>query len=235
MAPVEIVTDSFGIFPSWPCSLANALVNPFIHSAMSYYDRVFRPRHAHPALAIHLLESAIAAMVLSQAAAAQDLYISNARVLDVGARVQSTRNILIRDGKLAGFPATKPSGFSGPVIDAGGRWLMPALSDMHVHSVGNFMPPGGFQTMGPETVARAALYAGVARYLDLFSAEDSIFAARESRRAAKTAAADIFAAGPCLTATRGHCSEYGVPTRIVDSPADAIREVNLSRRSSRMS
>jgi len=80
--------------------------------------------------------------------------------------------------------------------------------------------------MGPERVARAALYAGVARYLDLFSQEDSIFAARASRRAAKTPAADIFAAGPCLTATRGHCSEYGVPTRIVDSPADATREVN---------
>ena len=71
-----------------------------------------------------------------------------------------------------------------------------------------------------------ALYAGVARYLDLFSPEDTIFAARASRATSKTPAADIFAAGPCLTATRGHCSEYGVPTRIVDSPADATREVN---------
>ena len=189
-------------------------------------DRGFRQRHAHAALAIVLLESAIAALVYTHAADAQDLYISNARVLDVGARVQSTRNILIRDGKLAGFPATRPSDFSGPVLDAGGRWVMPALSDMHTHSVGNFTPPGGFQMMGPETVARAALYAGVARYLDLFSPEDTIFAARARRRASKTPAADIFAAGPCLTATHGHCSEYGVPTRIVDSPADAIREVN---------
>ena len=134
--------------------------------------------------------------------------------------------MLIVDGKLAGFPASKPPDFTGPVIDAGGRWVMPALSDMHTHSVGNFMPPGGFQMMGPEGVARAALYAGVARYLDLFSAEDAIFAARASRTTAKTPGADIFAAGPCLTATKGHCSEYGVPTRIVDSPADAKREVN---------
>jgi imidazolonepropionase-like amidohydrolase len=140
--------------------------------------------------------------------------------------MESTRNVLIRDGRLAGFPASKPSDFNGPVIDAGGRWVLPALSDMHTHSVGNFMPPGGFQQMGPEGVARAALYAGVARYLDLFSPEDAIFAARASRTTATSPGADIFAAGPCLTATKGHCSEYGVPTRIVDSPADAKREVS---------
>jgi imidazolonepropionase-like amidohydrolase len=163
---------------------------------------------------------------LSQTAAAQDLYISNAKVLNVGTRTQATQNVLILGGKLAGFPANKPASFTGPVIDAGGRWVMPALSDMHTHSVGNFRPPGGFQSMGPEGVARAALYAGVARYLDLFSMEDSIFAARASRNSSKTPGADIFASGPCLTATRGHCSEYGVPTRIVDSPADATREVN---------
>jgi imidazolonepropionase-like amidohydrolase len=79
--------------------------------------------------------------------------------------------------------------------------------------------------MGPEGVARAALYAGVARYLDLFSPEDAIFAARTSRRTAATPGAEIFAAGPCLTATKGHGTEYGVPTRIVDTPADAKREV----------
>jgi imidazolonepropionase-like amidohydrolase len=163
---------------------------------------------------------------VGQTATAQDLYITDARVLDVGARTESTRNVLIRDGKVAGFPASKPSGFTGPVIDAGGRWMMPALSDMHTHSVGNFIPPGGFQIMGPEGVARAALYAGVARFLDLFSPEEAIFAARASRATATTPGADIFAAGPCLTATKGHCSEYGVPTRIVDSPDDAKRQVN---------
>jgi len=168
----------------------------------------------------------VVTFVAAPTAAAQDLFISNARVLNVGTRVQSARNVLIVDGKIAGFPTSRPSGFRGEVIDAGGRWVMPALSDMHTHSVGNFRPPGGFQVMGAEGVARAALYAGVARYLDLFSPEDSIFAARALRNSAKTPGADIFAAGPCLTATRGHCSEYGIPTRIVDSPADAAREVN---------
>lgn len=168
----------------------------------------------------------IAVVGVGQTVTAQNLYIADARVLDVGARTETTRNVLIRDGRLAGFPTSKPSDFTGPVIDAGGRWVMPALSDMHTHSVGNFMAPGGFQMMGPEGVARRVLYAGVARYLDLFSPEDAIFAARASRTTATTPGADIFAAGPCLTATKGHCSEYGVPTRIVDSPDDAKRQVS---------
>ena len=167
----------------------------------------------------------IVAISVGQSAAAQDLYITNARVLDVRARTEDARNVLIQGGVIVGFPASRPRDYKGPVFDAGGRWVMPALSDMHTHSVGNFMPPGGFQMMGPESVARTALYAGVARYLDLFSPEDAIFAARASRAAATTPGADIFAAGPCLTATKGHCSEYGVPTRIVDTPADANREV----------
>jgi len=168
----------------------------------------------------------LVALGVSQTVSAQDLYITNARLLNVGARTETSQNILIRDGKIAGFPRSAPKDFKGRVIDVGGKWVMPALSDMHTHSVGNFMPPGGFQMMGAEGVARIDLYAGVARYLDLFSPEDAIFAARASRSAASTPGADIFAAGPCLTATKGHCSEYGVPTRIVDSPEDATREVN---------
>jgi hypothetical protein len=133
--------------------------------------------------------------VLLSAAPAQDLYIANARILDVDAREVRSGNVLILDG-------------------------------MHTHSLGNFLPNGQFQNLGAERTARAALYAGVARYLDLFSAEDAIFAARAARVASDAPAADIFAAGPCLTATNGHCSEYGVPTRIVDSPADAKREID---------
>ena len=178
------------------------------------------------ASAVAWIVTLMAAIGVGERAAAQNLYITNARILDVSARTESTQNVLLRDGVIVAFPPSRPKDFQGPVFDAGGRWLMPALSDMHTHSVGNFMPPGGFQMMGPEGVARAALYAGVARYLDLFSPEDAIFAARASRAAATTPGAEIFAAGPCLTATKGHCSEYGVPTRIVDSAADAIREVN---------
>ena len=69
------------------------------------------------------------------------------------------------------------------------------------------------------------LMTGVARFLDLFSPEDSILALRDRQRSGKVGGAEILASGPCLTATKGHCSEYGVPTRIVDTPDDARREV----------
>ena len=72
----------------------------------------------------------------AQAVSAQTL-VTNARVLDVGARTERTANILIKDGVIAGFPASPPKDFNGTVVDAGGKWVMPALSDMHTHSVGN--------------------------------------------------------------------------------------------------
>jgi imidazolonepropionase-like amidohydrolase len=176
-----------------------------------------------PARALAL--PALLAAALAAPLPAQDLFIAGARLVDPAARTVRDGNVLIRDGVIAGFPAAPPAGFRGAVLDAGGRWVMPALADMHTHSVGNFAPPGGFRVLGAGGTARAALFAGVGRFLDLFSLEDSIFAARDRQAASGAPGAEILAAGPCLTATRGHCSEYGVPTRIVDSPADAAREV----------
>ena len=79
--------------------------------------------------------------------------------------------------------------------------------------------------LGPQGTANAALYNGVAFVLDLFSPEEMILAFRDGQRADGPQGALLFAAGPCLTATNGHCSEYGVPTRIVDTPDEARREV----------
>ena len=123
------------------------------------------------------------------------------------------------------LPRQKPSGFSGQEIDAAGRWVMPALTDMHTHSYGNAPAAGTPELLGPLGVARVDLAVGVARYLDLFSAEDAILTFRNNQRTKGLPGAEILAAGPCLTATNGHCSEYGTPTRIVDTPEDARREV----------
>jgi imidazolonepropionase-like amidohydrolase len=156
---------------------------------------------------------------------AQDLWISGARIVDPDRKTITQGNVLIKDGRIAGFPSSRPSGFVGPTIDAAGGWVIPALTDLHTHSFGNTGPGGRVQPLGPDGTAKAALNAGVARYLDLFSPEDVILGLRDRQRSTGLPGAEIFAAGPCLTATKGHCSEYGVPTRIVDSPADAKREV----------
>ncbi len=180
-----------------------------------------RSRAALGALVISLCGQAIAV----GGARGQDLLITNARIVDPDAHAVREANVLVRDGIIAGFPES-PAGYEGPRVDATGTWLVPALTDLHVHSFGNTGPSGGFQMLGPAGSARMALYAGVARYLDLFSPEDMIFGIRNQQRKDGLPGAEIFAAGPCLTATGGHCSEYGVPTRLVNTPEEATRQVD---------
>ncbi len=167
----------------------------------------------------------VAGALRGQTIAAQDLLITNARIIDPDAKTITEGNVLLKDGKIAGFPTARPKEFTGPMLDAGRRWVMPALSDLHTHSFGNSAPGRPPLMMGTAGTARAALSAGVARFLDLFSPENAIFGLRDQQRSSGLPGAEILAAGPCLTATKGHCSEYGVPTRIVDSPDDARREV----------
>ena len=119
-----------------------------------------------------------------------------------------------------------PADFHGERIDLEGRWIIPGLVDMHTHSALNASPAGAPQMLGTPVTARLALHTGVTAFLDLFGLEDSIFAFRDSQRNNGAAGAAVFAAGPCLTATDGHCSQFGIPTRIVDSPADAVREID---------
>lgn len=109
-----------------------------------------------------------------------------------------------------------------------GRFVIPALADLHSHTFGNGNPTGSPHILGPQGTVDAALYNGVAFVLDLFSDERSILGFRDGQRAGKedVTGAMLFAAGPCFTATDGHCSQYGVPTRIVNSPEDARREVS---------
>ena len=81
------------------------------------------------------------------------------------------------------------------------------------------------QLLGPQGTVNAALYNGVAFVLDLFGREEVVLAFRDGQRTSDRRGARFFAAGPCFTATGGHCSEYGIPTRIIDTPEEARREV----------
>ena len=177
-----------------------------------------------PRARIHAITAVALLAALPLRATADDLLIENARLVDPSARTVETGNLLIVDGVIGGRPAQAPEGFAGRRLDAGGRWVMPALRDMHTHSFGN-QGIGQVEFLGTPVVARRMLYAGVAAFLDLFALEDAILGLRDRQRTKGLPGADIFASGPCLTATGGHCSEYGVPTRIIDTPEDARREV----------
>jgi imidazolonepropionase-like amidohydrolase len=161
---------------------------------------------------------------------AQDLVLTNARIVDPAGGTVVEGDLWIADGVVAGVGAA-PADAAGERIDLGGRWVIPALHDLHTHSSGNRAPGRVVENGGTRATAVRVLRAGVTSFLDLFGAEDDIFRVRAAQWHGDAPGAEIFAAGPCFTATRGHCSEYGLRTRIIDTPDEARRELReLARR-----
>ncbi len=158
---------------------------------------------------------------LSTTGAAQDLFLTNARIVDPAAREVREGNLLIVDGRIAGTPDRAPDGFAGATVDLQGQWVIPGLNDLHTHSYGNMAPGRVFDGPGTATVAKRMLYAGVTGFLDLFGSEDAMYGMRTRQRAGEVDGADLFASLSCLTATKGHCTEYGIPTRVMDTPDQA--------------
>ena len=169
--------------------------------------------------------SVLALLALGPPLAAQDLFIAGAHLIDPESETVVTGNLLIVDGRIVGRPATPPTGFEGRTIDATGRWLIPGLNDLHTHSYGNMAPGNTFDAPGTEAIAKRVLYAGQTGFLDLFGSEDGLHGLRSRQRSGEAGGADVFASLSCLTATDGHCTEYGVPTRVMDTPEDARRQV----------
>jgi len=157
--------------------------------------------------------------------AAQDLALADAVILNPADESLRRGVLLIEAGRITGIETRIPPEFSGRILDIEGRFVVPALADLHIHSWGHASPGGMPQLLGPEGAARAALYNGVAFILDLFSPEQMILEFRDQQRDEGALGAALFAAGPCFTATNGHCSQFGTPTRIVDTPEEARREV----------
>jgi imidazolonepropionase-like amidohydrolase len=160
--------------------------------------------------------------------AAQDLYLRGGTLVDPRTETERVASLLIVDGRVAGTPDEAPQGFDGEVIDANGLFVLPGLHDLHTHSFGNGGPTRATGEMfGTPGTLQRALAVGVVGVLDLFNAEDVILGMRDRQREDPTTVpgADLFAAGPCITATAGHCTEYGLPTRVIDSPEDARREL----------
>ncbi len=169
--------------------------------------------------------SAAALFLLPPGSAAQDLALTGAVVLNPVDESVRRGVVMIEAGRILGLAEALPPDFGGPTLDLDGRYVVPAFADLHTHSFGNASPAGMPQLLGPQGTANAALYNGVAFVLDLFSPEEMILAYRDAQRTGDPQGALLFAAGPCFTATGGHCSEYGVPTRIIDTPEEARREV----------
>ena len=159
------------------------------------------------------------------AATAQTLALTGATILTPADESIRHGVLVIEDGTVSRIAEAVPPDFPGETLDLTGKFIIPALADMHSHTFGNNSPAGMPQLLGPQGTANAALYTGVAFVLDLFSPEQMILSFRDRQRAEGGQGAEILAAGPCFTATNGHCTEYGIPTRTVDTPEEARSEV----------
>ena len=168
-----------------------------------------------------LIGLALLAGALAGTAGAQDLFLADAHIVDPARQEIRRGNLLILAGRVAGEPAAAPEDFQGTTLDASGKWVIPGLVDLHTHSYGNMAPGNVFDAPGTAVIAERMLAAGVTAFLDLFGGEDGLYALRERQRAGEAPGADLFASLSCLTATKGHCTEYGTPTRTMDSPAEA--------------
>ena len=78
----------------------------------------------------------LASSCLAVPAAAQDLVISNARILDGTGTVTASGSIVVRDGRIAAVGANASGAAANAVrIDAGGRTVMPGFIDAHRHII----------------------------------------------------------------------------------------------------
>jgi imidazolonepropionase-like amidohydrolase len=163
-------------------------------------------------------------LACAASAAAQDLVLTNATIVDPASRTTVRGALWIEGGKIVGRGEQPPAGARGERIDLQGRWVIPGLVDLHTHPFGN-NAPGVVEAVGTQAIATRIPRAGVTALLSLFGDESEMFALRDRQRGGEIGGAEIFASGPCFTATKGHCSEYGIPTRIIDSPADVQKQL----------
>lgn len=79
--------------------------------------------------------TALAALAVCAAAAAQDLTITNARVLDGTGGVIDNGTVVVREGKIVSVAAGPAAAPAGRVIDAGGKTVMPGFVEAHRHVI----------------------------------------------------------------------------------------------------
>lgn len=139
------------------------------------------------------------------------MYIEGGTLIDgTGAQPVANPGILITDGvfRLGEFPPA-----NARRIDANGKWILPGLFDLHAHLT--FYLPGGFQAETDVTGSfRAERFLenyqaiGVTTVADVASRGDTGYSMKRAQRQGLMKGARLFVAGPGITVTGGHPSEF---------------------------
>jgi imidazolonepropionase-like amidohydrolase len=128
---------------------------------------------------------AVAALVSSaDDAAAQDLVLTNANVVDVvDGSIREGMTVVVRDGRIASIGAAgAPAPAGATRVDLAGRYLAPGLMDAHVH-------------IGSSADARRALETGVTTMRSMGSSHYADVGMRELQRAGYATTPEQLAAG----------------------------------------
>ena len=142
---------------------------------------------------------------------ADDLLITNVRLFDgTGDEAVSAASVLVRDGRIAevrmgedaGFP---DAGTGTPVIDGGGRTLLPGLMDNHRH---HWQPLSGSDLLA----------AGITAIRDPGSAIQDAMDFKDAIRLGVLAGPDVYTAGPLIDGPAGYHPMVDVS---IDDPAAA--------------
>ena len=138
----------------------------------------------------------------------QESFVIKDVTLFDGEQVITKTSVLVQDGTITTV-AKKIKG-DYKVIDGAGKFLMPALTNCHVH------------TWGVGQLQEAA-QAGVLNLLDMHGAEPF----QDNMKKASTASANarLYTAGYAATAPGGHGTQYGFPVPTLEKPADASQWV----------
>jgi imidazolonepropionase-like amidohydrolase len=169
-----------------------------------------RPRSLRSALAPSVFAAmfsvAAAASMPAQAPSAITL-IRHVRVFD-GLSVIGTRDVLVRDGRIAAIAPTLAGPAGAVIVDGSSRTLLPGLIDSHTHAYGDALSD--------------ALAFGVTTELDMFTDPSEARARRAEQKAgAVSSRADLLSASVLATAPGGHGTEYGIAIPTIAAPESA--------------
>ena len=153
---------------------------------------------------------------------AQELVISNARLIDgTGAEPRDGVNIVVTAGRIESIGSGDVDATGAVVIDAGGKTVMPGLSELHVHSSLQFLTDE-VEEMDPDTMLTSDedmqrfmketfpprmmkfLDTGVTTIVDPGAYFPYIIELRDSVRSGKVLGPNMYVTGRLFTGPDGH-------------------------------
>ena len=162
----------------------------------------------------------VAACTLACTGAAQELVITNARILDGAGGVIERGNIVVRDGRIVSVAVGDSTVAGGERIDAAGMTVMPGLIDAHRHLIQG--DPAQWLANQSATSMQQFLEAGFTTMFSAIDATEQILELKARLEAGETLGPRLLAAG-FVPLTRAPLGGGGGDPARTDPARGAIR------------